>query len=119
MNRPNVDHLQVGLIVAFDADTGDVLHVHEKFVETIDGKPACSTDVTPDECEAVRLDAVRNHPRRRVDVLAAPPEMGQREDESPVRYHVDPMIRKLRVEPECDPRLATSFRLSKQVGPFA
>jgi hypothetical protein len=37
--------------------------------------------------------------------LVAPPEPGEREDEAPLRYHVDPMTRKLRTEPQCDPRL--------------
>jgi hypothetical protein len=37
--------------------------------------------------------------------LVVPPEPGEREDEAPLRYHVDPMTRKLRTEPQCDPRL--------------
>jgi hypothetical protein len=35
--------------------------------------------------------------------IVAPPEMGEREDGPLLRYHVDPMTRKLRAE-ECDPR---------------
>lgn len=105
MSIPKIDHRLAGVVVAFDAETGDVLHVHKKFVETCDGEPSCSTDITPEEREEIRSDAARCHSRRRVDVLVAPPELGEREDEAPLRYHVDPMSRKLRTEPQCDPRL--------------
>ena len=84
---PNIDHVLVGIVVAFDADTGEVLDVNEKFVEIVDGKPGYDTEITPTECEEVRADT-------------APPEMVQREGEAPVRYHVDPMTLKLRVEAE-------------------
>jgi hypothetical protein len=109
MTVPEIDHMLVSIAVAFDAETGDVLHVHEKFVETVDGKPCCTAEVTPDECEKIRAEAALAHPRRRVDIVTAPPELGQREDEMPVRYHVDPMTRKLRTEPERDPRLGAGF----------
>jgi hypothetical protein len=102
MTFPNIDHMLVGVVVAFDADTGEVLDVHEKFVETVDGKPGCATDITRIECEEIRADAARSFPHRRVDVIAGSSEMGQREEEAPVRYRVDPMTRKLRVEPEGD-----------------
>ena len=105
MSLPNIDHRLVGVVVAFDADTGDVLHVHQKFVEVVDGEPSYSTEMTPDECEEIRAEAARYHPRQRVDVIMPPPELVQRDGEAPVRYHVDPMTRKLRVEPLCDPRL--------------
>jgi len=105
MSIPKIDHRLVGVVVAFDAETGDVLHVHKKFVETCDGEPSCSTDITPEEREEIRSEAARCHSRRRVDVLVAPPEPSEREDEAPLRYHVDPMSRKLRTEPQCDPRL--------------
>jgi hypothetical protein len=74
-------------------------------VETVDGRPSCSTDITPEEREEIRSAAARCHSRRCVDVLVAPPEPSEREDEAPLRYHVDPMTRKLRKEPQCDPRL--------------
>ncbi len=100
---PKLDHMLTGFVVAFDAETGDVLRVLETSVETVDGKPTHAAEITPAECEKVRAEAARNSPRRRVDVITAPPDMEQPEGEL-VRYHVDPMTRKLRVEPECDPR---------------
>lgn len=100
MTTPNVDHVLVGVVFAFDAETGDVLHIHEKFVETVDGKPAYPAEITPDECEEIRVEATRTYPRRRIDAIIAPPEMAQRRG---VRYLVDPMTREVREEPECDP----------------
>ena len=97
---PKIDHVLVGIVVAFDADTGEVLDINEKFVEIVDGKPGYGTEITPTECEEVRADTARSFPHRRVDLVVAPPEMVQREGEAPVRYHVDPMTRKLRVERE-------------------
>ena len=95
MTLPNVDHVLVGVVVAFDAETGDVLHCHEKIVETVEGRPAFSSEITSDECEKIRATTAQTFPRRRVDVTVAPPEMGPREGER-VRYHVDPVTRKLR-----------------------
>jgi hypothetical protein len=54
---PNIDNKLVGLIVAFDAETGDVLHIHQKLVETVDGKAGYSTDIAPDEWEEFGLIA--------------------------------------------------------------
>jgi hypothetical protein len=65
---PNIDNKLVGLIVAFDAETGDVLHIHQKLVETVDGKAGYSTDIAPDEWEEIRSDTTRRRPRQRVDV---------------------------------------------------
>jgi hypothetical protein len=89
------DHMLVGVVVAFDAETGDVFHIHQKIVETTDGKPAFSPEITTEEREKIRADAARDNPRRRVDVMVAPPEMAPSQGEL-VSYHVDPMTRKLR-----------------------
>ena len=85
----------VAVVVAFDTKTGDVLHTHQKIVETVDGKPVFRTEITPDECEEIRADLARALPRRRVGVIVAPPEMGPREGER-IWYHVDPKTRKMR-----------------------
>jgi hypothetical protein len=66
---PNIDHVLVGVVIAFDADTGEVLDVNEKFVETVNGKPGCATEITSVECEELRADVARSFPDRRVDVL--------------------------------------------------
>lgn len=100
MNPNKFEIKLVGVVVAFDADTGDVLHVRETFMQTIDGKGAYPTEISSDECEEVRADAAKNFPRRRVDVITAPPEAGQQEGEAPKRYHVDPMTRRLRAVPD-------------------
>jgi hypothetical protein len=99
---PKIDHVLIGVVVAYDADTGEVLDVNERFVETVDGKPGYATEITPTECDEIRADLARSFPERRLDVLVAPREMVEREKEVPVAYHVDPMTRKLRVEPERD-----------------
>jgi hypothetical protein len=99
---PKFDLVLAGVIVAFDAETGDPLHVHEKYVETVDDKPICSAEITSDECEKIRAEATRNYPRRRVDVITERPELDELEGQFR-RYHVDPMTRRLRVETECDP----------------
>jgi len=44
--------------------------------------------------------------------VVAPPELGQREGEAFIRYHVNPMTRKLRKEQRCDPRLEARHRMT-------
>jgi hypothetical protein len=78
-------------------------------VETVDGDYACTIEMTAEECEEIRSDTARSHSRRRVDVIVAPPELNQRETMVPVRYHVDPLTRKMRVDPLCDPLLDPTF----------
>jgi hypothetical protein len=100
--QPEIGRARVGLIVAFDADTGEVLHVHEKVVETVDDVPGCATEITSDECNEIRRMAAQEHCTRRVDVIT---EMGpSEEDDLHYRYHVDPMTRELRAERQVDPR---------------
>lgn len=77
-----IDHIFVGTVVAYDADTGEVLDVVEKFVETEDGTPGYTKpQITSIECDEIRAEAVRSFPQRRVDVIVGPPEMDQGEDE--------------------------------------
>lgn len=104
-----IDHIAVGVIVAFDPDTGDALHVHEEYSEVVDGA-ACSTEFTQDDVERVRAEAVERYPRRRIDVVTAPPEVtgAQRSnlgDPGFASYRVDPMTRKIRREPETNVEL--------------
>lgn len=108
MSFPNIDNKLVGLIVAFDAETGDVLHIHQKLVETVDGKAGYSTDIAPDEWEEIRSDSHADA----WTFVVAPPELGQREGEAFIRYHVNPMTGKLRKEQRCDPRLEARHRMT-------
>lgn len=109
MTKDRVDIVITGAAVAFDADTGDVLHVYEKACEATDGSKAKYADITEDEREATRREAAAVHPRRRIDVVVVPPEQ-IRPDEL-VRYHVDPMTRSLRVEREPTSReVVAAFR---------
>jgi hypothetical protein len=104
---PRFDNALAGVIIAFDPETGDALYVHEKYVETIDGAPAYPAEITDDEREQVRAEAVERYPRRRIDLITArpedvvttEPELGGLES---THYRVDPMTRKLRREPEID-----------------
>ena len=98
MTFAKIDHILVGVVVAFDAETGDVLHVQEKFVETLDGKPGCDTEISSSEREEVRANAARIFPRCKVDVTVGLPKLGQPESEPTIRYQVDPMTRELTME---------------------
>jgi len=98
--KDRIDHVALGVIVAFDPETGDPLHVHEEFSETAEGS-ACATSFTEDEVEHVRAEAVERHPRRRIDVVTAPPEaQGPQQsnlgDPGFTAYRVDPMKRQIR-----------------------
>jgi hypothetical protein len=99
--QQNIGRERVGLVVAFDADTGKVLHVHEKVVETVDGEPGCRAEITSEECSEIREIAAKNHCNRRVDVIT---EKGPSDEDGLYRYHVDPMTRVLRAERQIHPR---------------
>jgi hypothetical protein len=105
---PKFDIALAGIIVAFDPETGDALHVHEEHVETIDDRPICSVEITAEDREKIREEAIRRYPRRRIDVISARHEgvIGARPEVGGLivkrRYHVDPMTRKLRMETESD-----------------
>jgi hypothetical protein len=101
MARQTIGLERVGLVVAFDADTGEVLHVHEKLVETVDGAPNCRTEITSEECSEIREMAAQSHCNRRVDVIT---EMGPKDEDVHYRYRVDPMTRVLRAERQTDRR---------------
>jgi hypothetical protein len=98
MQNQNIDFVSAGLIVTFEADTGDVLHIREKIVETVDGKPGCSIKITNEECEQLREKIARDHAGRRVDAIVASPDTENYALIGPKRYLVDPMTRKLRIE---------------------
>ena len=111
-----IDHIFVGTVVAFDADTGEVLDVVEKFVETEDETPGYTKpQITSIECDEIRAEAVRSFPQRRVDVIVGPPEMDHREEGAFVHFHVDPNTKKLRIEPERD--LIREAKRARVVGP--
>ena len=97
-----IDHVLVGAVIVFDSDTGDVLDVNEKFVETVDGKPGYASEITSVECDDLRANVARSFTQRAIDVVIAPPETAQSEGQVPVRYRVDPKNRKVNVEPERD-----------------
>jgi hypothetical protein len=101
MAQRNIGRERVGLVVAFDADTGEVLHVHEKLVETVDGTPSCRAEITSEECSEIREMVAQNHCNRRVDVIT---EKGPSDEEVHYRYRVDLMMRVLRAERQTDPR---------------
>ena len=111
-----IDHIFVGTVVAFDIDTGEVLDVVEKFVETEDGTPGYTKpQITSIECDEIRAEAVRSFPQRRVDVIVGPPRMDQGEEGASLHYYVDPNTQKLRIEPERD--LIREAKRARVVGP--
>src|SRR5262249_6868861 len=99
---PKIDHVLVGVAIAFDSDTGEVLDANETFVETVDGKPGYASEITSVECDDLRADVARSFTRRAIDVVIAPPETARSEGQGPFRYHDDPKNRKVSVEPERD-----------------
>jgi hypothetical protein len=99
---PKIDHVLAGVVIAFDSDTGDVLDVNEKFVETVDGKPGYASGITTVDCEDLLSDVARSFPQRAIDVVIAPPEKADSQGQVPLRYRVDPKNRKVSVEPERD-----------------
>jgi hypothetical protein len=101
MTQQNIDRERVGLIIAFDADTGEVLHVHEKVVET-DGSPGCRAEITSEDCSEIREMAAQDHCNRRVDVIT---DNGPSEEDLRYHYHVDLMTRVLRAERAIDPKV--------------
>ena len=100
---PKIDHVLVGAVVAFDSDTGEVLDVSEKFVESVDGKPGYASEITAVDRQDLLADVARSFPQRAIDVVIAPPATAHSQGQVPVRYRVDPKNRKVSVEPERDP----------------
>jgi hypothetical protein len=102
VTQQNTNLERVGLIIAFDADTGEVLHVHEKVVETVDGSAGYSTEITSEECGEIRELAAQDHCNRRVDVIT---DKRPSDEDLRYHYHVDPMTRVLRAERAIDPKV--------------
>lgn len=93
MAHPKIDNVVTGLVLAFDADTGDVVHVHERLAESIDGAEVKQTLVDRDTCEAIRCEVADVHPRRRIDAIAVSADIAGAEEGT---LHVDPMTRQAR-----------------------
>ena len=98
MKIKKIDHVSAGLIVAFDADTGEVVLIREKIIETVDGKPACKVKISSKECEQVREKAAHRRPGCRVEAVVAPSDTENHDHNGPKRYNVDPVSRKLWIE---------------------
>jgi hypothetical protein len=99
---PKIDHVLAGVVIAFDSDTGEVLDVNEKFVESVNGKLGYASEITTVDREDLLSDVARSFPQRAIDVVIAPPEKADSQGQVPFRYHVDPKNRKVSVEPERD-----------------
>ena len=91
------DNVMTGVIVAFDAETGDVVSVHETFTEVVDGAKPALTLPDAAACERIRGEAAEANPRRRIDAVAVAPDAVP-EDGS--RFHVDPFTRTPRAVPD-------------------
>jgi len=94
MASQKIDNVATGLVVAFDADTGDVVHVHERLVESVDGAAVKADLPDAETCESIRCQAAEAHPRRRIDAIAVAADAVPSEEGR--RLHVDPMTRQLR-----------------------
>lgn len=91
------DNVMTGAIVAFDAETGDVVSVHEIFAEVVDGAKPTMGLPDAEACERLRSEAAETNPRRRIDAVVLAPDAVP-EDAS--RLHVDPFTRTPRSVPD-------------------
>lgn len=80
------------VLVAFDIETGEVVHVREWIVDRLFG----TTRSTRKEREALRREAACAYPTRQIDVVPAPPMLRRPGDD--YRYKVDPKTRRPRIE---------------------
>ena len=99
MNIPHeIDLVSVGIIAAYDKDTGEVLHVHETIVEVTNGEYHCGDHITEQECEDIKRQIAEKCKDRNIEIVDGPPELGMAQDR-PVRYRVDLKNRSVSVEP--------------------
>ncbi len=88
----NGQQVPAEVLVAFDIETGEVVHVQEWIVDRLLG----NSRATRRERELLKREAACANPNRRIDVVAAPP-MLRRPDEA-WRYRVDPKTRRPLIE---------------------
>lgn len=107
MDIKSIEFQTTDVVVAYDTDTGDVLHVHQVSDEVVDGKRH-SNDRGALEAERNLVGEIarKQFPGRRVEVLTAGPDampkpgMRQRVDVSAKRVveEIDPRPRRI-IEP--------------------
>ena len=72
---PDIDHVFAGRIVAYDARTGKVLWVHEKFVEVVRNRGEPLPEIGEMEKDQLRDQASSVFRSREITVLLAPPDV--------------------------------------------
>ena len=95
--RIQLEH--AGTVVVFDAGNGEVLHVHEKIVETEGGNSDKKCKVKSRECEEVRAQIAAECRGRRVDAVIAPRDLVPGPGE---HYCVDALNRTVFLKKDCN-----------------
>ena len=72
MSITQIDNVSAGYVFAYDANTGDVLWTHEKFVEVLGELKEPLPQITEDECEQVKAEAAKVFRGRKVEAMIAP-----------------------------------------------
>ena len=86
---------RTGVVVAFDADTGEPLIVNEIYEEVIEGKADYSQVPTDEDCEVIEAEAQRSYASKKIDIIAAPNSDLSMSEDVPVEWQVDLESRKL------------------------
>ncbi len=101
MTKAEMDFETAAILVAFDTMTGEVLLRRQVAVQTWGGSRKCEIEASDCDEEAVRREAARYFPNRRVEVMTlADPQRFEEAD-----FRINPKTRELvaREEP-CDYR---------------
>lgn len=92
------EHFEIartGVVVAYDADTGETLIVNEIFEEVTAEQTDYSKAPTDNDCDALKEEARRSYGSRKIDVIAASNNDLAISEEVPVMWQVDLQSRKL------------------------
>ena len=93
-----IDFASVGIIVAYDKETGEVLHVHEKIVEVTNGEYHCGDHITQEERDEILDEVATRESSRKVSIIEGSSDMGIAQ-EKPVRYRIDLETQTLHLAP--------------------
>lgn len=97
MEANKIDNLVSTVVVAYDADTGDVVYVHEELVEVAVGERATRSSCDAELETDIREEARRCFPQRRIETLVTDP--GDTPEEG-MRFEVELACRKVRKIPD-------------------
>lgn len=103
MKHENMDNIVSRVVVAYDAKTGEVMHIHEELIEVVAGTSTPTPESTPSSSNdkdletEIREEARRFFPQRSIETLVVDPEDAPMEG---MRFEVELACRKLRKIPD-------------------